>query len=70
MKQVTVYEVDSDRGTYWEFDDPDEGFIYFDGPDAEMGANVMDLARRGHEVIVKSQEAYRNWLVEKHEPSD
>jgi hypothetical protein len=67
---VVVYEVDSDRGTYWEFDDPDEGFITFEGSDAEMGANIMDLARRGHEVKVLSQESYRKWLVENHEPSD
>lgn len=70
MDAVLVYEVDSDRGTYWEFDDPDEGFITFEGTDAEMGANIMDLARRGYEVKVCSQDAYRKWLTANHVASD
>lgn len=74
MKQVTVYEVDSDRGTYWE-SDPfvpeiwDTKAIPFgvaEGPhaDAIVGSAVMKMAREGYEVTIKSQESYLLWLLE------
>lgn len=73
MKQVTVYEVDSDRGTYWESDPfvpeiwDSKAFslgVVEDGPhaDAIVASAVMKMARAGYEVTIKSQESYLLWL--------
>lgn len=75
MKEVVVYEVDSDRGVYWE-SDPfvpeiwDSKLFSFGvvehGPhaDAIVASAVMKMVRQGYEVTIKSQEAYLLWLLE------
>jgi len=80
MKQVTVYEVDSNRGTYWEsdpfipevWDTKTMPLGVVEGPhaDAIVASAVMKMAREGYEVTVKSHEAYLMWLLENHEPGD
>ena len=74
-REVTVYEVDSDRGTYWESDPfvpeiwDSKAFsfgVVEDGPhaDAIVASAVMKMSREGYEVTIKSQESYLLWLLD------
>ena len=66
-REVIVYEVDSDRGTYWE-SEPFIPEIWGEGsPDHDPWPIIQLLTRKGHEVTVKSQAAYLEWLRERGE---
>ena len=70
MSTVTVYEVDSDRGTYWECD-PDVPELWESGIiEEDPWPTIRAISEAGYEVKVLSQESYRKWIVENHEPSD
>jgi hypothetical protein len=70
MKQITVYEVDSDRGTYWE-SNPFVPEIWESGiVEEDPWPTIKALSEAGYEVVIKSHAAYLQWLVENHEPSD
>lgn len=65
MKDVTVYEVDSDRGTYWECD-PCVPEIWESGiVEEDPWPTIKEISRNGYVVTVKSQEAYLDWLRDK-----
>ena len=62
MQSVIVYEVDSDRGTYWE-SQPFIPEIWGEGsPDHDPWPIIKQLSEKGHEVTVKSHAAYLEWL--------
>lgn len=61
-KSIQVYEVDSDRGTYWE----SNPFVpeIWDGIDVatDPWPTIKALSEAGYEVHVKSHAAYLEWL--------
>jgi len=70
MSMVIVYEVDSDRGTYWECDPNVPGLWEECMIEEDPWPTVRAISEAGYEVKVLSQESYRKWLVETHQPSD
>ena len=65
MRPVIVYEVDSDRGTYWESDPfVEEIWLGAGSPDFDVWAIIQELSEKGHQVTVKSHAAYLEWLRE------
>lgn len=69
-KEVLFAEIDDSTGTYWEYIDPDTGdCVTLESRLAAM-ADILDIADRGYEVVVKSQAAYQRWMWENHCPDD
>ena len=65
-KPIQVYEVDSDRGTYWE-SNPYVPEIWESGiVEEDPWPTIKALSEAGYEVHVKSQAAYLEWLREQH----
>jgi len=61
-KPIQVYEVDSDRGTYWE-SNPFVPEIWESGiVEEDPWPAIKALSEAGYEVHVKSHAAYLEWL--------
>ena len=67
MKSVIVYEVESDRGNYWE-SAPYVPEIWEQGVvEEDPWPTIKELTEQGYEVTVKSHAAYLEWLREQPE---
>lgn len=65
-REVTVYEVDSDRGTYWE-SDPFVPEIWESGVvEEDPWPSIKAMVDKGYVVTINSQAAYLDWLRERH----
>ena len=69
-KEVLFAGVDDSTGTYWEYIDPDTGDCVMVEGNLSVMADILDVANRGYEVVVKSQAAYQRWMLENHWPGD
>jgi len=69
-KEVLFAEVDDSTGTYWEYIDPDTGDCVMVESNLSVMADILDVANRGYEVVVKSQAAYQRWMLENHWPGE
>lgn len=64
MARLTISEIDGGpSGTWWEMtenvvDYPVETW----NDDAQLARDILELAREGHEIIVRSQEWYNSTL--------
>ena len=66
-REVTVYEVDSDRGTYWE-SDPFVPEIWESGVvEEDPWPIVKAMVDEGYVVTISPHAAYLEWLKEHHE---
>lgn len=65
-REVTVYEVDSDRGTYWE-SDPFVPEIWESGVvEEDPWPSIKAMVDKGYVVTINSHTAYLDWLRERH----